>query len=67
MLIDTVSVLGGGKDIVVYDIGLIVPRKSHLCIPRKGIALPQPQVSHSFVCERFIYFQDRPQTHECGN
>ncbi len=30
-------------------------RKSHLCIPRKGIARPQYQFPHSCVCERFIY------------
>jgi hypothetical protein len=29
-------------------------RKSHLCIPFLGIARPQPQFPHSFVCERFI-------------
>ncbi len=34
-------------------------RKSHLCIPRKGIAPPQSQFPHSCVCERFIYSQDR--------
>ncbi len=34
--------------------------KSHLCIPFLGIARPQPQFPHSFVCERFIlYSQDR--------
>jgi hypothetical protein len=33
-------------------------RKSHLCIPRQGIALPQFQFSHSCVCERFICSQD---------
>jgi hypothetical protein len=53
-------------------------RKSHLCIPRKGIARPQSQFPHSCVCERFIYSQaqitdgsweyiNRSQTHECGN
>jgi hypothetical protein len=34
-------------------------RKSHLCIPRKGIARPQSQFPHSCVCERFISSQDR--------
>jgi hypothetical protein len=29
-------------------------RKSHLCVPRKGIAPPQSQFPHSCVCERFI-------------
>ncbi len=33
--------------------------KSHLCIPRKGIARPQSQFPCSCVCERFIYSQDR--------
>ncbi len=33
--------------------------KSHLCIPFLGIARPQSQFSHSCVCERFIYSQDR--------
>ncbi len=32
-------------------------RKSHLCIPRKGIARPQSQFPPSCVCERFIYSQ----------
>jgi hypothetical protein len=31
-----------------------------LCIPRKGTARPQSQFAHSCVCERFIYFHDRP-------
>ncbi len=34
-------------------------RKSNLCIPRKGIVLPQSQFLHSCVCERFIYSQDQ--------
>jgi hypothetical protein len=34
-------------------------RKSHLCIPRKGIARPQSKYPHSCVCERFIYSQGR--------
>ncbi len=34
-------------------------RKSHLCIPVLGIALPRSQFPHSCVCERFIYSQDR--------
>ncbi len=33
--------------------------KSHLCIPFLGIARPQSQFPHSFVCEWFIYSQDR--------
>ncbi len=38
----------------------VLQRKSHLCIPRKGIALPQFQFPHSCVCsEQFIYSQDR--------
>jgi hypothetical protein len=36
-----------------------LPRKSHLCIPRKGIARPPFQFHHSCVCERFIYSQGR--------
>ncbi len=32
-------------------------QKSHLCIPFLGIALSQPQFTHSCVCERFLYFQ----------
>ncbi len=31
-------------------------RKSHLCIPRKGIARPQSQFPHSCVCERFLQY-----------
>ena len=34
-------------------------RKSHLCVPRKGIARPQSQFTHSCVCERFIYSHNR--------
>ncbi len=34
-------------------------RKSHLCIPRKGIARPKSQFPHSCVFERFIYSQDQ--------
>ncbi len=30
-------------------------RKSHLCVPRKGLARPQSQFPHSCVCERFIF------------
>jgi hypothetical protein len=33
-------------------------RKSHLCIPRKGIGQLQSRFPHSCVCERFIYSQD---------
>ncbi len=33
-------------------------RKSHLCIPRKDIALLQSQFPHSWVCELFIYSKD---------
>jgi hypothetical protein len=33
-------------------------RKSQLCIPFLGIALPQCQFPHLCVCERFIYAQD---------
>jgi hypothetical protein len=35
-------------------------RKSHLCIPRKGIVRPQSQFPHSCVSERFIYSKDWP-------
>jgi hypothetical protein len=34
-------------------------RKSHLCVPRKGIARPQSQFSHLCVYDRFIYDQNR--------
>ncbi len=34
-------------------------RKSHLCIPFLWIARPQSQFTHSCVCVRFIYSQDR--------
>jgi hypothetical protein len=34
-------------------------RKSHLCIPRKGITRPQSQFPHLYVCEWFIYSHDR--------
>jgi hypothetical protein len=34
-------------------------RKSHFCIPFLGIARPQSQFPHSYVCERFIYFKER--------
>ncbi len=32
--------------------------KSHLCISFLGIARPQSQFPHTFVCELFIYSQD---------
>ncbi len=37
--------------------------KSHLCTPRKEIARPQSQFSHSCACERFIYSQE--WVHRC--
>ncbi len=40
----------------LYD---TLQRKSHLGIPKKGIARPQSQFPHSCVCERFIYSQDQ--------
>ncbi len=45
------------RDIVLCcaaDLQTALRRKSHLCIPFLGIAWPQPQFPHSFVCERFI-------------
>ncbi len=47
-------------------IGLYLPlctaksqdRKFETNVPKKGIARPQSQFSHSCVCERFIYSQD---------
>jgi hypothetical protein len=33
-------------------------RKYHFCIPFLGIARPQSQFTHSYVCERSIYSQD---------
>ncbi len=33
--------------------------KSHLCIHFLGIARPQSQFPHLFICERFIHSQDR--------
>jgi hypothetical protein len=49
-------------------------RESHLCIPRKGIALPQSQFPHSCVSERLyipgigphIFLHQNRQT-DCGN
>ncbi len=38
---------------------ITLQRKSHLCIPFLGIALPQSQFPHSCVCERFLYSQNR--------
>jgi hypothetical protein len=46
----------GGPLIIHYN-GRYVPalqRKTHLCIPRKGIARPQSRFPHSCVWERFI-------------
>ncbi len=40
------------------DEGPTLQRKSPLCIPFLGIALPQPQFQHLYVCERFIQSQD---------
>jgi len=37
-------------------------RKSHLFIPKKGIARPQSQFPHSCICERFIHYHD-PSTY----
>ncbi len=34
-------------------------RKSHFCIPFLGILRSQSKFPHSWVCERFIYSQDR--------
>jgi len=34
-------------------------RKFETNIPRKGIARPQSQFPHPFLCEQFIYSQDR--------
>ncbi len=42
-----------------YIVHSTLQRKSHFCVPRKGIARPQSQFPHSCVCERFIYFHDR--------
>jgi hypothetical protein len=38
---------------------LVLQRKSHLCIPIKGITRPQSQFPLSSFYERFIYSQDR--------
>ncbi len=35
-------------------------RKSHLCIPRKGIAWPKSHFPHLCLCERFIYSKIGP-------
>ncbi len=40
------------KDGRVMSQGAALQRKSHLCIPVLGIARPQPQFTHSCVCER---------------
>ncbi len=45
-------------------------QKSHLCIPRKGIARPQsPPNFHTHMSMRGLYIRqpNRSQTHECGN
>ncbi len=55
-------------------------RKSHLCIPRKGIVRPRSQFFHMYYSQdRSKYFfaaesadqlweyVNRSQTHECGN
>ncbi len=50
----------GVGDIFVYGIALSHRAASlRLCIPRKVIARSQYQFPHSWVCERFIYSQDR--------
>ncbi len=41
-------------------------RKFEKNIPRKGIAGPQSQFPHSFVCERFIYSHDRSANSAAG-
>ncbi len=35
-------------------------------IPRKGIARPQSQISHSYVCERFIYSHNQSSYSAAG-
>jgi hypothetical protein len=42
-------------------------RKSHECIPGKGIARPQSQFLHSCVCGLFIYSQDWFTYFGCSN
>ena len=44
---------------ILYRLNSTLQRKSHLCIPRKGIVQPQSQFPHSCVCEQFINSQDR--------
>ncbi len=43
-------------DAKIYESHHTLQRKSHLCIPRKGIARPQFQFPHSCVRERDLYF-----------
>ena len=42
-------------------------RKSHLCIPFLGIALPQSQFPHSCVCERSWKYINLSQIYDCRN
>ncbi len=49
-------------------------QKFEINIPRKGIARPQSQFPHAYVCERFIYSHNLSafsaaghMTHEYGN
>jgi hypothetical protein len=78
-LVNIVYVMDDAEDKVYHTICPIVhawipwrihtATKIHLCIPRKGIARPQPQFLHlhSCVSERFVYFQDLylSQIHKC--
>ncbi len=50
---------GGGSQFGRLEKMPTLQRKSHLCFPFLGIALPQSHFPHLCVCERFIYSQDQ--------
>ncbi len=45
---------------------IALQRKSHLCIPKKGIARPQSKFPYSCFCERFLYSQEQSAYISCS-
>jgi hypothetical protein len=58
MKVPLITMLGGGGEQLEMRMAHALYRKSNLCIPGKGLALPKSQILHSCVCERFIYSQE---------
>jgi hypothetical protein len=43
----------------IFFVHATLQRKSHICVPRKGNVWPQSKFTHSWVCYRFIYSENR--------